>query len=115
MKAVYTLLIALLPAVLRPTVCGASAPADEGAPLCYGYAIVGYDMVIDARLGMPPDLAIGLAAKAPGIGTYRQYSIPVLKLVLGAYGWKGAPGDYAALVMSRCVQHSGGQCFRDDG
>ena len=117
MKTVYALLITIFPVLLIPAIsrASASAPADEGAPVCYGYAVVGYDMVIDARLGVPPDLAIGLAAKAPGTGTDRQYSIPVLKLVLGAYGWQGAPEDYAAQVMNYCVQNSGGRSFEDEG
>jgi hypothetical protein len=111
MKRVYALLIAVLPPLVFPVLTYASASGDDGAPVCYGYAIVGYDMVVNARLGVPPDLAVGLAAKPPGDGADRHYSIPVLKVVLEAYAWRGGPDEYATQVMDHCMRQTSGKCF----
>lgn len=111
MKPVYAVLIAILPPLALPLLAAAPAAADEGAPVCYSYAIVGYDMVINAQLGVPPEQAVGLAAKPAQPDGEQQFSIPVLKLVLGAYAWRGGPDDYATQVMNRCAQQSPGRCF----
>mgnify|MGYP001551722058 CR=1 FL=1 len=116
MRWVPALLIAFLPALVSPAPAGTAA-ADEGAPVCYGYAIIGYDMVVNARLGVPPDEVVGLAAgPAAHGGKVESYSVPVLKVVLGAYGWHAGPDDYATQVMDLCIQESEGKPFGfDDG
>ena len=118
MKGVYVLLIAILPlmawSVLAHTFgAGGSADGDQGAPICYGYSIVGYDMVINARLGVPPDREVGLAIQpAPGA---ERYSTPLLKIVLEAYGWRGGPDDYAMRVMGNCLRQTASARLDDAG
>ena len=110
MKRAYRLLplLIILPSLTGPVFAGDDPDTD--AQVCYGYARVGYDMVINSRLGVPPDHVVGLAAR-PAATAERRYSTPVLKIVLGAYLWQGAPDEYAAQVMSSCSQHGTDSCF----
>lgn len=101
MKRLHALLIACLPALASPALVRFSAAGEDGAPVCYGYGIIGYDMVVNARSGAPPDEVMGLAARpAAHGGDLPSYSIPVLKVVLGAYGWHAGPAEYATQVMN---------------
>ena len=83
-------------------------PVEKGAQFCYGYAMVGYDSVINARLGVPAEYALGLAKKTPvANGGDGRYSVNVLKIALNAYAWSGNPHDYAVEVMYRCAKTRG--------
>jgi len=83
-------------------------PVERGAPLCYGYAMVGYDSVINSRLGVPAEHALGLAIENPGaITAQANYSTYVLRVALDAYLWQGSPDDYAVQVFYRCAQDQG--------
>jgi hypothetical protein len=108
MKRAYRLLplLILLPPLAGPVLAG----DDTGTQVCYGYARVAYDMVINSRLGIPPDHVVGLAER-PAATAERRYSTPVLKIVLGAYLWHGEPDEYAAQVMSSCFQHAADLCL----
>jgi hypothetical protein len=86
----------------------ANPPVEEGAPLCYAYAMVGYDSVINSRLGVPAEYALGLAIENPGtITAQANYSTYVLRVALDAYLWQGSPDDYAVQVFYRCAQDQG--------
>lgn len=83
-------------------------PLEKDAQLCYGYAMVGYDSVINSRLGVPAEYALGLAMKNPvQEASDERYSINVLKIALNAYIWPGNPHDYAVQVMYRCAKAQG--------
>ena len=83
-------------------------PLEKDVQLCFGYAMVGYDSVINSRLGVPAEYALGLAQKSPLQETGDQrYSINVLKIALNAYMWSGSPHDYAVQVMYRCAKAQG--------
>ena len=83
-------------------------PLEKDAQLCYGYAMVGYDSVINSRLGVPAEYALGLALKNPVKNSSTdRYSINVLKIALNAYIWPGNPHDYAVQVMYRCAKAQG--------
>lgn len=83
-------------------------PVEEGAQLCYGYAMVGYDSVINSRLGVPAEYTLGLAIENPGaIAAQADYSIYVLRVALDAYLWRGSPHDYAVQVFYSCARSQG--------
>jgi hypothetical protein len=83
-------------------------PMDKHAQICYGYAMVGYDSVINSRLGVPAEYAMGLALKNPmKEATSERYSINVLKVTLNAYIWPGSPHDYAVQVLYNCAKTQG--------
>lgn len=105
-----SLLAVLLAAALYADAAAAhndAPPLEKDAQLCYGYAMVGYDSVINARLGVPAEYALGLAQKTPVSNSDRRYSVNVLKIALNAYAWPGNPHDYAVEVMYRCAKAQG--------
>lgn len=72
---------------------------------CYGVSMVGYDSVINSRLGVPAEHALELAyiqtgeAKSP----YQPF---LLKVILDAYLWYETPHAYAVKVMYNCAINS---------
>ena len=83
-------------------------PVEKGAQFCYGYAMVGYDSVINSRLGVPAEHALALARINPITPTAdASYSTQVLKIVLDAYGWPDNPHDYAVRVFYNCAKDQG--------
>jgi hypothetical protein len=83
-------------------------PLERDAQLCYGYAMVGYDSVINSRLGVPAEYALGMALKSPVQEVDdNRYSVNVLKIALNAYMWPGNPHEYAVQVMYRCARAQG--------
>lgn len=80
-------------------------PDDAGARYCYGYAMVGFDSVINSKLGVPPEGLVGLARIDPlVVGSHGNYAEFVLKVVFGAYIWDGSPHDYAVRVFYHCAK-----------
>ena len=108
---IVSLLLVLITATLYANTAGAFAdtpPLEKDAQICFGYAMVGYDSVINSRLGVPAEYALGLALKNPLKTTSdERYSINVLKTALNAYMWSGSPHDYAVQVMYRCAKAQG--------
>lgn len=83
-------------------------PRDLDAQLCYGHAMVGFDSVINSRLGVPAENALELASKNPlALVLHEQYSTYLLKVIWGAYLWNGNPHDYAVGVFYRCAEQQG--------
>ena len=107
----FALLILPMIAVFYANTAAAFADApriEKDAQICYGYAMVGYDSVINSRLGVPAEYAVGLALKNPLNETGNdRYSINLLKITLNAYMWPGNPHDYAVQVMYRCAKTQG--------
>ena len=80
-------------------------PLERDAQICYGYAMVGFDSVINSRLGVPAELSLGLARNNPvTVAAGDNYSINVLKIVLNAYLWQDNPHDYAVQVFYHCAK-----------
>ena len=60
---IVSLLLVLITATLYANTAGAFAdapPLEKDAQICFGYAMVGYDSVINSRLGGPAEYALGL-------------------------------------------------------
>jgi len=91
--------------------CSLAVQAQPGTPIdgpeqhCYGLAMVGYDSVINARLGVPAEQVIDLAKsqKVANTNTFEPY---LLKVVLDAYLWENSPHNYAVRVMYNCAKYS---------
>ena len=80
------------------------SPTSEGEQACYASAMVGMDSVINARLGVPPEHALELAAlNLPVSGGSQSYSKDMLKTILNAYLWQQSPHSYAVKVFYRCA------------
>lgn len=73
---------------------------------CYGVSMVGYDSVINSRLGVPAEHALELArmqvSKVSKEGE-ELYAPFLLKVILDAYLWYETPHTYAVKVMYNCA------------
>lgn len=80
----------------------AGEPMDGPEQHCYGVAMVGYDSVINSRLGVLPEHALDLAVMQRVGGGRTLYQPFMLKVVLDAYLWEKSPHNYAVKVMYNC-------------
>jgi hypothetical protein len=78
---------------------------DDGVRDCYGRAMIGFDSVINARLGIPPEHALALA-QITDISPIAEtmYRDDILIVMWGAYLWTGSPHNYAINVFYRCAR-----------
>src|SRR3569833_4764441 len=99
-------LVLLLSSLAVPAFAFDSAPAEPGALYCYAHAMVGFDSVINSRLGVPAELTVGLATKnTAAADSHENYAQYMVKVVLDAYKWKGSQHDYAVGEFYHCAQH----------
>ena len=82
-------------------------PTNKQEYLCYSQAMIGYDSVINSRLGVPAEHALDLAilTQIPISSTQKRYSKALLKTILDAYLWHESPHSYAIKVFYRCAQN----------
>ena len=79
---------------------------------CYGVAMVGFDSVINSRMGVPPEHALELASvrqytahdSGPVVDVADIYGAYLLKVILSAYLWEENPHSYAVDVFYRCAR-----------
>ncbi len=72
---------------------------------CYSKAMIGYDSVINARLGVPPEHALTYTSYAlDATPEQTQYLDNILIVVWGGYLWKSSPHNYAINVFYRCAR-----------
>ncbi len=78
---------------------------DEGVRECYARAMIGFDSVINSRLGLPPEHALALAQR-PDVAplTEGEYRDDILIVMWGAYLWTSTPHNYALNVFFRCAR-----------
>lgn len=68
--------------------------------MCYAKAMIGYDSVINSRLGVKPDDLI------ERFGYRTSAEIEYIKVAMGAYKWEGSPHQYANHTFYVCAQDS---------
>lgn len=75
---------------------------------CYGQAMVGMDSVINSRLGVPAEHALGLSLNSPlHVAMGDEYSTSMLRTILAAYLWNDSPHSYAIKVFYACAAKNG--------
>ncbi len=74
---------------------------------CYAKAMIGFDSVINSRLGVVPEHALTLALKDNSGAGEEEYSKEILKTVLNAYLWKNSPHSYAIDIFYSCAAERG--------
>ena len=81
-------------------------PTNDPEYLCYSQSMIGYDSVINSRLGVPAEHALDLAVlgNRQVSSTQKVYSGALLKTILDAYLWSKDPHSYAIKVFYRCAQ-----------
>ena len=66
--------------------------------MCFGKAMIGYDSVINARVGVQPDAQVDV------FGYKTPFELSYLQVVLEAYKWEGTPHQYATHIFYQCAQ-----------
>lgn len=61
--------------------------------VCYQHAMIGYDSVINSRVGVPAEHAITLTPDTE-----------LRNVIWNAYLWKASPHEYAIKTFSNCIQ-----------
>ena len=99
------ILLALLAMPLTSTAFEA-LPTNDEEYLCYSQAMIGFDSVINSRLGVPAEHALDLAVLTNRrASSEKVYSGALLKTILDAYLWSEDPHSYAIKVFYRCAQN----------
>lgn len=97
----------LLSLLVTPFVAAAyeSIPVNTHEQLCYGRAMIGFDSVINSRLGVPAEHALHLAVLRHAAPTQEGtvYSKALLNTIWDAYFWQETPHSYALKVFYRCA------------
>ena len=71
---------------------------------CYSKAMIGFDSVINARLGVPPEHALTYTySTRESTAAQTQYLDNILIVVWGGYLWKSSPHNYAINVFYHCA------------
>jgi len=108
MKTLVNSLISLaLLAIPLASIAFEAVPTNDKEYLCYSQAMIGYDSVINSRLGVPAEHALDLAVLGNNkqvSSTQKVYSGALLKTILDAYLWSEDPHSYAIKVFFRCAQ-----------
>lgn len=74
---------------------------------CYSKAMIGFDSVINARLGVPAEHALTYTYRSlDATPEQSQYLDNILIVVWGGYLWKSSPHNYAISVFYHCAQDS---------
>ncbi len=89
-------------------------PLSGEAQRCYSVAMVGYDSVINARMGVPPERAVELVQTTLDADGVRQiseglYGDYLLRVITEAYLWQQSPHAYAVHTFYRCAREGGGR------
>lgn len=97
------LLLVTLPFVLPVQAYEFPEVSDEIRD-CYSKAMIGYDSVINARLGVPAEHALSYTYNTQDSPPEQtQYLNNILIVVWGGYLWKSSPHNYAINVFYHCA------------
>jgi len=105
-KAFSTIFAALLISFTMISTAQAQPPQLSNSPEqeCFAIAMVGYDSVINSRLGVFPEHALDLARVTHvAERSEDKYAPFLLKVILDAYLWKDSPHNYAVRTIYRCA------------
>lgn len=102
---INTLLLTVLLVMSAHTSAYELTPANSHEELCYGRAMIGFDSVINSRLGVPAEHALNLALVSRSATAPKDtiYSKAMLNTIWDAYFWQETPHSYALKVFYRCA------------
>ena len=73
--------------------------------LCYAKAMIGFDSVVNSRVGLYPETALDLVNGHERIPpTNPMNRISLLKTIWGAYLFKGPAHTYAVMTFANCLE-----------
>lgn len=95
--------------VIVAIVCSAPTKADHEAEIyegCYALGMVAYDSVINSRLEVPPETAMGIlgGAEADAMMGLEEKKM-FMRVILGAYLWQDDAHSYAMATYNDCLEN----------
>lgn len=86
-----------------------SMPEEDIYPACHAHAMIGFDTVINSRLGIPAEQVLGLARIDHNHSAVeKEYMLALLITIMSAYLWQDTPGDYYVEVFNQCLEKATG-------
>jgi len=77
---------------------------NSNEQVCYATAMIGYDYVINSRVGLPIERALStVTVNVDADNVNDTYKFKLRNVVMNAYQWQGEPHTYAAKVMYNCA------------
>jgi len=83
--------------------------AENHEQVCFAAAMIGYDNVINSRVGVPFSSALSVVSvnvESPIIED--TYKFELHKIVAGAYVWEHSPHEYAVKTLFQCAANQTG-------
>ncbi len=75
---------------------------------CFALAMIGFDNVINSRLGIPIQTALtAMTVNQTSPEVRDAYKLYLNDVVLNAYDWRGSPHEYAVKVLFHCGKKHG--------
>ncbi len=107
-RSIPLLLISLLATTSSALSFEAIYSVGTNEQQCYAKAMIGFDSVINSRVGVVPEHALTLALKSKKSEKgEKEYSEEILKTVLNAYLWQNSPHSYAIDIFYSCAAERG--------
>lgn len=90
-------------------IAGTGPAEDDIYPACHAHAMIGFDSVINSRLGVPAELALEVTRFNHDLSTVeKDYMLELLTTMMTAYLWQDTPGDFYVEVFKQCMDKATG-------
>lgn len=90
-----------------------TASSDQNTSLnndeakCYSVAMIGYDYVINSRVGVPLTRALNtVSVNLQSTAVENIYKVELQDVVQKAYLWQGSPHEYAVKTIINCARQN---------
>lgn len=79
---------------------------DETTRLCYARSMIGFDSVVNSRVGLNPENSIHITQNTfPN--NHPLNKIELLTIIMNAYLWTDSPHTYSVITFSNCISKYG--------
>jgi len=93
---------------LHPVLANSTSELNTQEHECYTLAMVGYDHVINSRVGVPIKHSRDTMSVNHNSPDVREtYKLHILDVVDNAYAWEASPHEYAVKVLYGCGKRDG--------
>ena len=110
MKRFFCILVMSTCSLMSVDTFAVSGMADDDVyPTCHAHAMIGFDTVINSRLGIPAELALQLARIDHDFSAVeKEFMLALAVTIMTAYQWQDSPGDYYIEVFKQCLDKAAG-------
>lgn len=105
MKKMLYMIVSLFCILLTSVLMADDTPLEQDIyPSCHAHAMIGFDSVINSRLGVPAERTLEVTNfNHTTSAVEKSYMLKLLRTMLGAYLWQDSPQDYYVQVFEQCI------------